>query len=309
MSKLPFSVVNQLQPQVFITVSSHLPDRHMRKIATISIIVAIVSALTPCAHAQILTLDQNAMRRDSVIRDFDSRPYFGLYKDNYFIFGPPVGQKITRHNTDVKFQISISQKLTRSTLPFGTYLYLFYTQKVFWNILEKSMPMTDLNFNPGIGLTKPIFQNNRFIGKVTLMLEHESNGRDSIQSRSWNKVSVAAGIFIDPNLMVHGKVWLPIVDGKENKDILEYCGMYQMGVQFISDNRRFFGNLTLVKRRGKPFNYNTILELGYRFSKRDNQYLFLQYYNGYGEGLLAYKQFHSQIRIGICIKPPLFSDY
>ncbi len=309
MSKLPFSVVNQLQPQVFITVSSHLPDRHMRKIATISIIVAIVSALTPCAHAQILTLDQKAMRRDSVIRDFDSRPYFGLYKDNYFIFGPPVGQKITRHNTDVKFQISISQKLTRSTLPFGTYLYLFYTQKVFWNILEKSMPMTDLNFNPGIGLTKPIFQNNRFIGKVTLMLEHESNGRDSIQSRSWNRVALAANVMVTKNLMVHGKIWIPIVDGEHNRDIVKYCGFWQAGIQVLSDNRRFVGDLVVNKRGGWNLNANITLGLAYRIFKDENQYLYLQYYNGYGEGLLEFNKFHSQLRLGILIRPQLFSDH
>ncbi len=54
------------------------------------------------------------------------------------------------------------------------------------------MPMTDLNFNPGIGLTKPLFVKNRYIGKVSLIIEHESNGRDSIWSRSWNKVSLSA---------------------------------------------------------------------------------------------------------------------
>ncbi|MDE7125617.1 MAG: phospholipase A [Muribaculaceae bacterium] len=282
----------------------------MNRIALINLLSSIIASFMAFnAHAQIISPDNKAMLRDSVIRDFDSRPSFGLYKDNYFIFGPAIGHKMTKENTNVKFQISISQKLTRSTLPFGTYLYLFYTQKVFWNILENSMPMTDLNFNPGIGLTKPLFQNNRYIGKLTLMLEHESNGRDSIQSRSWNKVSFGASIYVDPNLMVYGKVWIPIVDGVHNKDILRYSGLYQVGLEFLSNNRRFFGNVTLVKRAGKPFNYNTTVELGYRFAKRDNQYFFLQYYNGYGEGLLAYKQFHSQLRIGICIRPPLFSDY
>ena len=225
------------------------------------------------------------------------------------MFGPPIGQKATNKNTNIKFQISIAQRLTKSTLPFGTYLYLFYTQKCFWNVLENSMPMTDLNFNPGIGLAKPLFVHDRFIGKVTLVLEHESNGRDGDESRSWNKISLGANIMVDPNIMVHGKFWIPIVDGMNNRDILDYSGIYQVGVQMMSNDRRFNGSCTLVKRRGWNLNYNTILEFGIRFSKNDNQYLVLQYYNGYGEGMLEYNKFHTNLRIGIQIKPALFSDY
>lgn len=261
------------------------------------------------AVCQIVSPASEKLDTDSLRRDFDNQPYFGLYKDNYFIFGPAVGQRITKSNTNIKFQISIAQRLTRSTLPMGTYLYLFYTQKCFWNVLEESMPMTDLNFNPGIGLAKPLFVKNRFIGKISLVLEHESNGRDGDASRSWNKISLGANIMVDPNLMVHGKVWIPIVDGENNKDILDYSGIYQVGLQMFSNNRRFSGSVVLTKRRGWNFNYNTTVELAYRVWRRDNQYLFLQYYNGYGEGLLEYNKFHSQLRVGIVIKPKLFSDY
>lgn len=139
-----------------------------------------LSAFLP-AGAQIqdrengLTIDA-----DSVRMEFDRAPYFGLYKDNYFIFGAPIGSKATKQNTNAKFQISIRQKLTKSILPGGTYLYLCYTQKVFWNVLEESLPMIDLNFNPGIGLAKPVFKNGKYIGKFIFQIEHESNGRDSI---------------------------------------------------------------------------------------------------------------------------------
>lgn len=274
----------------------------------ILLILAAIWTSVPAA-AQIVSSNDARFNPDSIRRDFRNQPYFGLYKDNYFIFGPAIGPRITKENTNIKFQISVAQRLTNATLPWGTYLYLFYTQKCFWNVLENSMPMTDLNFNPGIGLTKPIFVKNRYVGKVSLILEHESNGRDSIESRSWNKVSLAANIIIDPNLMVAGKIWIPIVDGQNNRDILHYCGLYQTSIQATTDNRKFTGSLTLVRRAGKFFNYNTILELAYRFSTKANQYFFLQYYNGYGEGLLDYKVFHSQLRVGIVIKPQLFSDF
>lgn len=266
----------------------------------------LISCAVP-VNGQIIS--GHPLNVDSVKRDFTDQPYFGLYKDNYFIVGPDIGHKITRTNTNVKFQISIAQRLTKATLPFGTYFYLFYSQKCFWNVFENSMPMRDLNFNPGIGLTKPLFVKNRFIGKVSLIVEHESNGRDSIYSRSWNKISLAGNILVDDNLMVHAKIWIPIVDGVNNKDIVKYCGIFQSGVQVWSNNRKFFGDVTIVKRKGINLNYNTILQLAYRFSKQSNQFFFLQYYNGYGEGLLDYNKFRSQLRVGMVIRPTMFSDF
>ncbi len=280
-----------------------------RTITTIIItaIIFIAAGVIPMS-AQIVRQDAS-IKSDSIRQAFDNGPYFGLYKDNYFIFGTSVGPRPTRENTNIKFQISIAQRLTKSTLPLGTYLFLFYSQKCFWNVLEESFPMTDLNFNPGIGLTKPLFVKNRYVGKLSLVAEHESNGRDGVESRSWNRLSLSGSIMIDPMMTVHGKFWLPFIDGQNNKDLLDYYGIYQIGASFQNPNNRFGLSVILTKRRGWRLNYNTIVEFSYRIFKRDNQSLFVQYYNGYGEGLLAYKELHSSLRVGIVIKPTLFSDY
>ena len=271
--------------------------------------ITILSLGFPVRAQIVNTVEKEKLEADSIRRALDNGPYFTLYKDNYFIAGTTIGGKPTATNSDVKFQVSIAQRLTKSTLPFNTYLYLFYTQKCMWNVFENSMPMRDFNFNPGIGLTKHLFVKNRYVGKVTLMIEHESNGRDGIESRSWNKVSLASNIFIDPNFMVHGKVWIPIIDGQNNQDILYYSGIYQVGTTFTTPNKRFGFALTMVKRKGWNFKYNTIWEVNYRLFKDENQFLFLQYYNGYGENLLDYNQYHSRLRIGLVIKPQLFSEF
>lgn len=271
--------------------------------------ITILSLGFPVRAQIVNTVEKEKLEADSIRRALDNGPYFTLYKDNYFIAGTTIGGKPTATNSDVKFQVSIAQRLTKSTLPFNTYLYLFYTQKCMWNVFENSMPMRDFNFNPGIGLAKHFFVKNRYVGKVTLMIEHESNGRDGIESRSWNKVSLASNIFIDPNFMVHGKVWIPIIDGQNNQDILYYSGIYQVGTTFTTPNKRFGFALTMVKRKGWNFKYNTIWEVNYRLFKDENQFLFLQYYNGYGENLLDYNQYHSRLRIGLVIKPQLFSEF
>ncbi|WP_407404417.1 phospholipase A [Sodaliphilus sp.] len=283
----------------------------MTKIFSSLLVVLVVAiALPVVCNAQIVVTDvDEVLGADSIRREFDSRPYFGLYKDNYFTAGTSVGPAPTRENSDVKFQVSIAQRLTRSTLPFNTYAFLFYSQKTLWNVFENSMPMHDLNFNPGIGLSKLLISKNRVIGKATLLVEHESNGRDSLQSRSWNKVSLSAALFLDPHFMVHGKVWIPIVDGENNKDILKYSGIFQTGIQAVSTNKRWVFDLTYVKRQGWNLNGNVTINLGFRLFKKHNQFLMLHYYNGYGECMLDYNQYHNRLRVGLLIRPELFSDF
>ena len=274
------------------------------------ILVLTILAIAQLSEAQIY-YDSNHARfnSDSIRREFDNGPYFTLFKDNYFTAGIPIGQKISSTNSDVKFQVSISQRLTKSTLPFNTYLFLAYSQKCFWNVFQESLPMRDLNFNPGIGLSKLLIVKGKLIGKLTLMIEHESNGRDGDDSRSWNRISYGGNVFLTPNLMIHANAWIPIVDGKNNKDLLDYAGLFQSGMQVTSNDKRWGFAITMVKRKGWRLSYNTIIEANYRLFKNENQYFFIQYYNGYAEGLLDYNKFHSRLRAGLVIKPNFFSDY
>lgn len=280
------------------------------RVATAALIAILAAWMNMPASAQIVTERNDTIDlTDSLRRDFDSRPYFSLYKDNYFLVGTTPFRKPTADNSDVKFQISIQQRLTKSVLPFHSYLFLAYTQRVFWDVFKRSMPMHDFIFNPGIGLTKPLFSKNRFIGKLTLLIEHESNGRDSIQSRSWNRISLGCNVIIDKWLMIHGKIWVPIIDGENNRDILKYSGIFQHGIQVTTPDKKFFWDITLTRRATWKPNYNTSFGFGWRMWNKANQYFFVQYYNGYGESLLDYNKFHSMFRVGIIIRPPYFSDF
>lgn len=245
---------------------------------------------------------------DSVRAVLDKMPYFTLFRDNYFSGGIPLGTKPTGHNSDVKFQLSISQRLTKSKLPFDSYLFIQYTQKAFWDVFRESLPMRDLNFNPGIGLGHLIIRHNKYIGKAYLMLEHESNGKDSIDSRSWNKITLSCALVLNDNWETQFKTWIPIIDGENNKDILKYNGIFQFAVNYRTCNKRLQIG-ALITQRKAWFGFNMQLELSYKFNKRENQFFFIQYYNGYGENLLEYNQYKNMLRVGFVIKPQDFSLY
>ena len=280
------------------------------KLIRIIIVLVLVGVVFP-ATAQITHIgkDTQTFNVDSIIRDFDNRPFFGIYKDNYFAIGTALNQKPNEYNSDVKFQISFRQRLTKSVLPFHSHLFLSYSQKAMWNIFEESMPFHDLNFNPGIGLQNLIISKGKLVGNALVMVEHESNGRDGEASRSWNKISFGASVIIDPQLMVYAKTWIPIIDGQQNKDILKYCGIYQTGLQFLSTNKRWVADVTLVKRQGWNLNFNTTVNVGFRIRKKDNQFIMLHFYDGYGENLLDYNKYHCRLRLGLLIRPAFFSDF
>jgi phospholipase A1 len=249
--------------------------------------------------------DYNA---DSVRRELESGPHFSLFKDNYFMGGIPVGQKVKAGNSNVKFQLSISHRLTKSVLPFDTYLFLHYTQKTVWNVFEESLPVRDMNFNPGIGIGHLIIHENRYIGKTILMLEHESNGKDSLSSRSWNKVSLGINLMLNNNFDAQLKLWAPIIDSDNNRDILRYNGIGHFGLNYYNSDKRFHAGL-LTTWRTKSFGFNTQWEFSFKLNKKENQYLFIQYYNGYGENLLDYNRYKSIFRMGFVIKPRDFTIY
>lgn len=240
---------------------------------------------------------------DSIIRSLDAMPSFGIYKDNYFVTGTEMFSKPTRWNSDAKFQISVRQRLTNSTLPFKTYLFFTYTQKAFWDIYKESFPFRDLNYNPTLGIGKALVYKNRLLGAIALQFEHESNGKDGIDSRSWNKVSFTSTFLLHDRWILESEVWIPIVDGGENKDIVAYSGFANMSIEYTSPNKKYVFGAHVTKRGGWNLNTNVTINAAARIFDDSNQFLFVECYTGYGESMLDYKQYRQRLRVGFVIKP------
>ena len=237
---------------------------------------------------------------EEALKLFDNQPYFGMYKDNYIITGVPTNRAITRNTADAKFQVSIRHRLTKTILPFNSFLMLTYTQKCFWDIYADSAPFGDMNFNPGLMIGKPLIVDNRLHGLVSFAFEHESNGKDSINSRSWNYFVLSGAYYFNANLSVQGKLWAGWYGGA-NKDLYKYRGFSLLALNYRTrDDKFWFSTIINPTLKG---GINTQIEANFKVNTKLNQHLFVQFYNGYGEGLYDYKRYSSVVRVGICIKP------
>ena len=248
---------------------------------------------------------------DDVRRKLDSTHSFGILKDNYFITGNPLNKQIYVENADVKYQISFRQRLSSSYLPFNTFVFISYTQKSFWSIYKKSSPFRDTNFNPGIGFGRYLISDdNNYMGSLFLQLEHESNGKDSLNSRSWDFLSLSGKYYFNDRLYFRAKAWLPLVllIDNTNTDLLTYKGYGNFSVDYRTKNERWWFNANITPR-DNLITMNTTLSAAFKVSKKFNQYLFFELYNGRGDSLLDYKQYDIKLRIGMCIKPDFFSVF
>ncbi len=287
-------------------------------------LILFLSSLTSHLHAQVREVDKLweeqqdsskntaskpmylEMTQDEATQLLNRQPDFGMYKDNYFITGVPTNKSINSQTADAKFQISIRQRLFNSLMPYNTHLMLIYTQKSFWDIYDESAPFDDSNYNPGLLLTKPIIDKNKLKGIVAFSIEHESNGRDSIDNRSWNYFTLSGTYFFNYYFSTQAKVWHGKL-GQDNTDLYDYRGYGLIALNFRNKNDRL--TASLVINPTKSFSINTQVDLSYRLNKRANQSLFIQWYNGYGESLLDYNQYTSMIRVGMLIKSPLQNQY
>lgn len=293
------------------------------------LIMLIVSAMRMSAQDDFIYMTNDSLRQEydkamkdphifkprhfriserDAIKMADRLPAFAVYKDTYFVTGVPINQKITNESADAAFQISIRQRLTKSILPFKTFAYLTYTQKSFWDIYAESSPFRDTNYNPGLGLGKYIFHENKLVGAAFVQIKHESNGRDGEESRSWNYLSMSMKYYFNPRFNVAGEFWIPYVDGGNNKDLLDYRGFGYISINYISNKQKWWLSADFNPRKGIG-NVNTIMTASFRVSQKSNQFLFARFFQGYGESLMDYNKYTMNIRLGICIKPDFYNIF
>jgi phospholipase A1 len=231
------------------------------------------------------------------------------YEPVYFLIGGAGG-------LNAKFQISFRYQLfdgrgkLASRMPWIDDLYLSYSQTSLWDLNDLSKPFTDSSYRPRL------FFANYDLGRaldgllrfgVESGFGHESNGKDGDESRSFNMLYVRPTVTVgDPDglrfyaaPLIHN-----YIAEDENPDIADYRGYVDWLIGFGSKGGLDFW---ATLRKGTRSSYGSAeLNLSYPLSKLSGGdltgWLMLQYFGGYGESLLSYRdKLDSQLRLGIAV--------
>jgi phospholipase A1 len=250
-----------------------------------------------------LNLNAQHLTKEETNTYIKTMPSFSIHKNNYFISGVPTNKNVNAQTADAKYQISFKQLITRSTLPWDTYLFATYSQKAFWDIYAESSPFKEINYNPSLGLGKPIFdRNNRLTGLASLMFNHHSNGRDSIFSRSWNSINLKYSTTLDEKTLLTVEAWAPFQYQEGNPDIFDYEGIAKVILERELIPEKLSVELMLQKGLTWEWKGKVRTRILYSPLKNTNQYLMLEWFAGHSESLIDYDQFRSMVRIGYVIK-------
>lgn len=207
----------------------------------------------------------------------------------------------TRKAAEVKFQISVKKALLENVFGFDEGVYFGYTQTAWWQMYKESAPFRELNYAPELFLNIPFhFESFESLKNTSIGFMHQSNGRDGLESRSWNRV-YASVLFAKARFVFMPRVWYVIPESSlnENKDIRKYLGNFDAKIAYLGKDTFAYvlvrNNLSIKRNRGA-------VELNAGFDLLDNGvFWFVQYFNGYGESLIDYQRYMNKLSVGFLI--------
>ncbi|HEU6448473.1 MAG TPA: phospholipase A [Verrucomicrobiae bacterium] len=230
------------------------------------------------------------------------------YEPMYFIVGP--------ESLNAKFQISFAYQLLNNDGPLGIKVpalkgfHLAYTQVSLWDLKAASAPFLDTSYKPEFFYSWENVTRAKPSDWIQLDLQgglkHESNGKDGADSRSLNiayfRPTFTIGRDEGFQLTLQPRVWTYLSDLSDNPDIADYRGYADLRA-VIGWNRGL--QLSAFGKMGKDGNHRSVqLDLTYpmrRFFGSFTLYLDVQYFTGYGESLLGYKNRSDELRVGLAL--------
>jgi len=265
------------------------------------------------------TWEQRSSPQSSYFGKKSDRPV-SAHKINYFAIDRWPGN----NHAQVKFQISMKFRVLEPNLYVLKYnlfpAYIAYSQKSLWNAGSDSMPFEESNYNPEFFLDYPVSFFS--VGRIKLrnivvcLLEHQSNGLNGVQSRSWNRQYVMfkfgiesrerleiANSFLADKASLYVKLWQ--ASGYSTQDdylralgrdarFPDYMGRGEVGVSVRNFLwRGSFKNHQLEVKTPifrDPGRDSYEVEFRQQFPYM-NFAIYLQYWHGYGETLLRFDRY------------------
>lgn len=207
------------------------------------------------------------------------------------------------------FQVSMKFPLWYGLFEDKGDLYFAFTSRAWWQVYSDdiSAPFRETNYEPEVfarfdhvGSTGPL----SFLGfnnvSNSIGIVHQSNGRDEPLSRSWNRI-YASMVFERGNFAFQFKPWYRFHESKDDDDnpnIERYVGYADYVFGWAPGDHRITGvlrnNLKTDENKGS-------IELNYSYPIWGGLRLYVQYFNGYGDGLIYYNKNTNRIGIGLAL--------
>jgi len=211
---------------------------------------------------------------------------------------------------EAKFQLSIKVPLTSKPIfTDSDGFYVGFTLQAWWQLYasEISAPFRETNYQPEVfyltALNWHPFDGNT---GVIVGVEHQSNGRTQLLSRSWNR-AYTSFLFEKDNFALSLRPWYRLKEdkkddpgeskGDDNPDIEKFMGHFELRSAYRWNEHEF----SLMGHNNLRSNNKGAVELGWSFPLFGHLKGFVQYFNGYGESLVDYNNDTERLGVGILL--------
>lgn len=248
---------------------------------------------------------QGADTQGSKLSPEQPEPPLSANEPMYFVVG-------ARNGANARFQLSFKYRLFDEEgvvvrhAPWLRNFHFGYTQTSLWDLGAASKPFHDTSYRPSLFWQWRSADRDGWPRLWRAGYEHESNGKDGVNSRSIDTLFVQP-IWVsgseDETRFVFAPKFYGYLDKMDNPDIPTYRGYADWYFRY---GREKGWLATALLRRGAGGYTGTQLDLSYPLREpvfsRVGGFLHFQLFSGYGESLLDYNlRRDTQVRVGFSI--------
>ncbi|HZW25043.1 MAG TPA: phospholipase A [Gallionella sp.] len=213
---------------------------------------------------------------------------------------------------EAKFQFSFKAEIMNyrhiSLLGFDDFrLWGAYTQQSNWQAFNarNSSPFRETNYEPELIATFGTGNTGNGLKMVNLGLVHQSNGKGSTDSRSWNRLYAQGGWEWDNKISMLARAWWRIPESAandDNPDIKDFAGRADAVLRWEPDKTQSVSlllrnNLYLGQNRSfVQLDWTTPVFVG------KSAKLHAQFSTGYGESLIDYNHRQTTVGLGVSFR-------
>lgn len=226
-----------------------------------------------------------------------------LYRPNYLLPVTLPDDAEDEGDVEFKFQLSLQYQIAESPV------FAAYTQESYfrWLDADDSRPFREVNHKPELWYRfRPGRLEPDWLG-LDVGIEHQSNGEDQPDSRSWNRAYVRPWLEQGP-WWGELKVWARVgeedepstpedPEGDDNPDILDFYGHHELRLAYRFDDGQRVSALT-------RYAFDTgrgALRLDYAHPTGGGGHWFVELFTGYGESLETFRENRTRIGVGFAL--------